>query len=50
MVYVPRQKGGDIDVEWQRQLAAKVRKAAAAKATAREKLMQARALVESGIV
>lgn len=49
LIYIPHQKNGAADLEWQKRLAAKVEAAAQAKAAARAKLEEAKRLVEEAI-
>jgi hypothetical protein len=49
LIYLPRQKNGDVDLAWQKRLAAKVEAATAAKVAARAKLEEAKQLVETAL-
>ena len=48
-VYVPRNRDGSIDVAWQKALADKMQQAGTAKAKAREKLDEAKRLIEDAL-
>jgi hypothetical protein len=49
LIYIPRKKNGDVDLAWQKRLAAKVEASAAAKVAARAKLDEAKQLVEESL-
>lgn len=49
LVPIPRQKSGEVDIAWQKRLAAKVEASTAAKAAARAKLEEAKRLVEKAL-
>jgi len=49
LIFLPRTKGGKIDLAWQETLAAKIKSAARAKTEARQKLEAAKRLIEAAI-
>jgi type I restriction enzyme S subunit len=49
LIPLPRQKNGEVDIAWQKRLAAKVEAATAAKVAARAKLEEAKHLVEDAL-
>src|SRR5262249_21179742 len=49
LVFLPQQKNGFVDLEWQRRLAAKVEAVSLARSTSNQKLEEAKKLVEDAL-